>query len=537
MVRDEGGEWTPVSWQEYGRNVLNIAAALHKLGCGNNDKICILADNSLEWIYCGMAVMASGAVLVPVYSGSTTEQSAYILNHSDAQLVFVQNYESVEPMIQSDALPNLKYIVAMNGKTDDADIRQTLFTLNEFSTMGESALQADPGLQDVLEQEKEKDVIAQLLYTSGTTGPPKGVPLSYGNLFASTQDWLKINGPSIRKNSVDLHWLPNSHIFGWGSIGLGNILGFTSYLTNPMEVLELLPTLKPHLFMSVPLYYEKLYSIALLSSDKREEQLAFLRRLTGGRLSFLLSGGAGLKISIKEFFLDAGMFITEGYGLTECSPTLTMNEPGDYNFNSVGKPYPCVQLKLANDGEILAKGPVVFSGYYKDPEATKLAFTRDGWFKTGDLGEWLDSKYLQITGRKKEILVTTGGKNISAPNIESLFSDDPLIEHVVVYGDGRPFITAVITLRKDSVRRYLDEIHHESENAGLDHFPQAIHKYVDDKINEVNANLARYETIRKYFIAGTQFSPENGFLTASLKLRRNQVYENFQQQFNSLYER
>ncbi len=296
MVRDETGNWIPVSWKEYGDKVLNIAAAIHSLGIGRDDKIAILGDNSLEWIYCGMAVMTSSAALVPIYSGSTAEQVGYILNHSDTQLLFVQNYELIQPILQSRRLPNLQYIITVDNQPGDAESPYKRFTLEEFSLLGKSALQSDPGLGDRLIRDKDRDVLAQLLYTSGTTGPPKGVPLTYGNLFASTQDWLKYNGPSITKNSIDLHWLPNSHIFGWGSIGLGNILGFTSYLTNPMEVLELLPGIKPHLFMSVPLYYEKLYSIALLSSDTREEQLEFLRRITGGRLSFLLSGGAGLKI-------------------------------------------------------------------------------------------------------------------------------------------------------------------------------------------------------------------------------------------------
>jgi long-chain acyl-CoA synthetase len=282
-----------------------------------------------------------------------------------------------------------------------------------------------------------------------------------------------------------------------------------------------MPEVAPQVFMSVPAYWEKLARAMLAvpgcgpdDVDRVAARRRALAALTGGRLSFCLSGGAGLKVEIKQALHDAGVLVIEGYGLTETSPTLTLNRPGAYRFDTVGKPFPSIEVTLADDGEILARGPSVFAGYHEDPEATAAAFTDDGWFKTGDVGRWTEDGFLQIIDRKKDILVTAGGKNVPPVNIEVRFVDDPAIERVVVYGDGKPYLVAAVWLA-----------------AGAD----ADHAAIAARVEAVNASLARYETIKKFFIAEEPLSVEGGTLTSSLKLRRKAVYARYHDRFEALY--
>jgi long-chain acyl-CoA synthetase len=292
-----------------------------------------------------------------------------------------------------------------------------------------------------------------MLYTSGTSGNPKGVPLTHRNVAVNNLDWIQSNAPLIEENAVDLLWLPMSHIFGFGEACLGNILGFTSYLCDPASAIERLTEVRPSVFMSVPSVWEKLATRA--ANADPAVQKANLLALTGGKLRFCLSGGAGLKREVKELFHACGLLIIEGYGLTETSPTLTLNRPDAFRFDTVGKPFPSVEVKLAEDGEILARGPSVFGGYHKDPEATREAFTEDGWFKTGDVGRFTEDGFLQIVDRKKDILVTAGGKNVPPANIEIRFQDDPFIAHLVIFGDAKRYLTAGVWVDEGAVRAHL----------------------------------------------------------------------------------
>src|SRR6185312_5081899 len=282
------------------------------------------------------------------------------------------------------------------------------------------------------------------------------VPLTHRNVSVNGLDWLKNNASLLEENDVDLLWLPMSHIFGFGEACLGNTLGFTTYMTDPMSVMAKLPVVKPSVFMSVPSIWEKLATQAQAAGEGVAAHNK-LKELTGGNLRFCLSGGAGLKKDVKDFFHSAGNLIIEGYGLTETSPTLTMNRPDAFRFDTVGKVFPSVNVKLAEDGEIMAKGPSVFGGYHKDPVATKECFTDDGWFKTGDVGRFTEDGFLQIIDRKKDILVTSGGKNVPPANIEIRFRDDPFIVQVVVYGDAKRYLTAGVWLNDEAVRAHLDE--------------------------------------------------------------------------------
>ncbi len=347
------------------------------------------------------------------------------------------------------------------------------------------------------------------------------MPLTHANIAHNAVDWFRCNESSLHQGAVDLLWLPMSHIFGFGELCIGNALGFLSHLVCPGEVLEQMPSLAPTVFMSVPAYWEKLSGQAKLKSDPASE----LRRLTGGKLRFCLSGGAGLKREVKELFLEIGCLIIEGYGLSECAPTLTLNRPNDYDFNSVGKALPSVELRIADDSEIQARGPNVFRGYHKNPEATAEAFTEDHWFRTGDLGKLSDDGFLTIIGRKKEILVTAGGKNIPPANIEMLFQDDPYVDHVVVYGDGKKYLVAAIWPNRSNIQ----------SAQGSELSKEALHQLLGPRVSEVNGKLARFETIKSFAIMDTPLSVENELLTASLKIRRNKIYEHHRTTFEDLY--
>jgi long-chain acyl-CoA synthetase len=260
-----------------------------------------------------------------------------------------------------------------------------------------------------------------------------------------------------------------------------------------------------------------------------EGRLAKFKATTGGRLRFCLSGGAGLKREVKDFFYACGLLLVEGYGLTETSPTLTLNRPDAFRFDSVGKALPSVELRLAEDGEILARGPNVFAGYHKDPDATREAFTEDGWFKTGDIGRFTDDGFLQIVDRKKDILVTAGGKNVPPTNIELRFRDVALIAQVVVYGEAKKFLVAGVWLNEEAVQAAVSNVASEGRDA-------ARGALVQKRIDLVNAKLASYETIKKFAVIDEALTVESELLTASLKIRRKKIYERFRPTFEGLYE-
>jgi long-chain acyl-CoA synthetase len=487
QVRD-GNAWVPVTWGQFATQIRGVARWLveHELEPG--DRVAIFANNSVAWAAAALGVQTAGGVFVPIYPASTPEQVAYILEHAEIRFAFVgpelaAKLELAHPKCEVIAIGDPAFALAAD--------RDAAAATHVDARLG--ALDLDqPGM---------------MLYTSGTSGNPKGVPLTHRNVGRNGADWLECNAPLLADDDRDLLWLPMSHIFGFGELCAGNLLGWETYLATPANVLDLLPGVAPNVFMSVPAYWEKI-ARAIAGSN--------LETVTGGRMRFCLSGGAGLKLEIKQQLHAAGLLVIEGYGLTETSPTLTLNRPAAFRFDTVGKALPSVELKLDDDGEILARGENVFSGYYKDPEATASAFTPDGWFRTGDVGRWTDDGFLQIVDRKKDILVTAGGKNIPPANVEARFVDDPVIERVVVYGDARPYLVAAVWLRPDVPA---------SERATL----------AAKSVESVNAQLARYETIKRHFIAEAPLTVEDGTLTSSLKLRRKAVYERLRDRFEALY--
>lgn len=529
------GSWHVVTWQDFADRVRRVALFLDAFGFGAGERAAIFAPNRVEWAVSALAIQATGGVMVPVYPGNTWEQAAYVIEHSDATAVFVDTEELLARLLRAwPALGQVRTVVLLDEALDvhetlsrlrtslevelpsHRDVAMRTVYFSEADAIGALHDREHPDRFDTLLGSIDLDAPAIMLYTSGTTGNPKGVPLTHNNVGTNGRDWLALQSGRIRANSVDLMWLPMSHIFGYGEMTLGNQLGFTTYLTDPKSVLALLPEVRPNVFMSVPGYWEKLAGAALSAPDT--ERRDALMRVTGGRLEFCLSGGAGLKQEIKELFYASDILIIEGYGLTECSPTLTLNRPDDFDFTTVGKALPSVELRLADDGEILAKGPNVFRGYHKNPEATAEVFTDDGWFKTGDVGELTENGFLRIVDRKKDIIVTSGGKNVPPANIEVRFADEACIDHVVVYGDGKKYLVAGIW-PSESLR----------DTPGARDALEAI-------VARVNAGLARVETIKKFFVADEPLTVENGLLTPSLKVKRKKVYEAYRERFEELYE-
>ncbi|MBV1860877.1 MAG: AMP-binding protein, partial [Nannocystaceae bacterium] len=404
MLPTDDGGWKPLTWAAHADAVADVAAALIERGLSGTERVAIFAGNSTEWIESALGAQAAGLVVVPIYPASTAEQASYVLEHSDARALFVggealvrralQVWECLESVSTVVVLDDTSVTEVLDGMSDDGDrvpsadwVERRFIHVSQLREQGRGVRAGRPTLvEDRLATIKLEDP-ALMLYTSGTTGRPKGVPLTHKNIGVNARDWIVSNGPALPEDGVDVLWLPMSHIFGFGEACLGNNLGFTSYLCSPKQVMEVLPKVRPNVFMSVPAYWEKLAGASIAIEDDAEAKQT-LTEATGGRLQFCLSGGAGLSIPVKEHYKRCGVLIVEGYGLTECSPTLTLNRPGDYRFDSVGKPLPSVELELASDGEILARGASVFGGYHKDPGATAAAFDDNGWFKTGDIGRW-----------------------------------------------------------------------------------------------------------------------------------------------------
>jgi len=513
-----GNAWQPVTWGQFALQIRGVARWLIERELEPGDRVAIYAPNSVAWASAALGAQTAGAVFVPIYPASTPEQVAYILDHCEAKFVFVAGTEQLARMERARALlARPVEVVALDGAAWAADAPVAAEHTIRAAAARDAAA---PTLVDARLGALDLDAPAQMLYTSGTSGNPKGVPLTHRNVGANGVDWLACNAPLLTEGDRDLLWLPMSHIFGFGELCIGNTLGWETYLASPHDVLDVLPEVAPQVLFSVPAYWEKIARAIQAGPNTIEARAEALRRVTGGRLRFCLSGGAGLKVEIKELLHASGVLIIEGYGLTETSPTLTLNRPGAFRFDSVGKPLPSLELKLDVDGEILARGPNVFTGYFKDPAATASAFTDDGWFRTGDIGRWTEDGFLQIIDRKKDILVTSGGKNIPPANIEARFVDDPVIERVVVYGDARPYLVAAVWVRPDAT-----DGAPEAERARI----------VAARVDDINRELPRHESIKRYFIAEMPLTVEDGLLTSSLKLRRKAVYERLRDRFEALY--
>lgn len=569
-----GGVWQAISWQALSDNVRNIAEGWLTLGLQVGDRVGLLAQSRAEWVQCDLGIMAAAGITVPVYPSSTPEQVAYILHNAEATLACVDTPAQLDKLVQVRAeLPALRHIVLMDGQPSQPD--PLVLSLHDLMTRGAAAPQHSAGLDERL-RGLTPDHEATYVYTSGTTGPPKGVVQTHGNHLFMVQSC----GASIAAQEGDVHllFLPLAHSFARLEAFLGLYMGLTTAFAESIDTLaENMREVRPMLVFSVPRVYEKIHArvqaagksgsplkraifqwclrvgqqvslcqqrrqpipAGLRLQQRLAHRLVFkkLHQSVGGRLRYFVSGGAPLAQDIAEFFHAAGMLILEGYGLTETCPALTANRYDHYKFGTVGTALPGVELRLAPDGEIFARGPNIAKGYYKRPEATAEVFVEDGWFATGDIGEIDHDGFLRITDRKKDLIVTAGGKNIAPQNLENLLKADPYISQALVYGDRRPYLTAVLTLDLEATRHYAGTHGIPGETSQELAAQPQIQQLLEARVAHLNQQLAPYETIKKFLIAPNDFTPESGELTPTLKVKRKVVIEKYQDQIERLYQR
>ena len=569
------GEWRNWTWAEYGERINRFAKSLMALGIEAGDKVALIGSNTPEWYCTDMAVMTLGAVTVPVYATSSGEQIQYILNHSEAKMYVAESVEYVERIADRlDRIPTLTQMVMLFGeKPPEPDI---LHSLDEFENAGKTV--SDEALQKQ-RSKIDPDFPATLLYTSGTTGPPKAVILTHMNSCASGENvWLAIGNRSGGEQESFCTYLPLSHVAErcvnlFTSLFDGHSIHFMrGYQTFAEDLKEIRPTI----WMGVPRVWEKLYEGVMeyrtglpvkqkkivdwalkTGSDhnwlvyekkpiplglKLKYRLArkmvinkLLAALGLERVGMTVTGGAPTSKAILDFYVSIGLWLMDVYGQTEGHGTTSIARPNAIRFGSAGLPFPKTKVRIAEDGEILVQGDHVSPGYYKDPELTAETF-KDGWLHSGDLGYIDDDGFLWVTGRKKDIIITSGGKNITPSKIESALMGHPLIEHAVVVGDGRKYLTALLTVSfEDGARRMADEGKQIASPNELSR-ESSILDEVRRHVEQVNSSLSRVEQVKKYKILPGAFSIESGELTHVLKVKRKVVEEKFIREVNKMYE-
>ena len=569
------GAWATVSWRQLGDVVRELALGLLALGRQRGEAVALLSASRAEWVQADFAILSVGGITVPVYPSYPPHLIAYVVNDSQAKTLIVEDAAQLAKALE--ALPKmagLEQIVVMSGydAPQPPDKVLTWQTLRRLGREQRAAHQCT--LAERVASTMPED-IATIVYTSGTTGPPKGVVQMHGNHIAALRASHEAN--PVEEGWTHLLFLPLAHSFARLESFLGIHDGLTTaFAENLDKVGENLKEVHPHFICSVPRVYEKVYGRILAGAEagstlkkrifhwamdvgrevsRRERAgqsvtgaLALKRKLAGrlvfeklhaalgGRLRWAVSGGAPLSRDIAEFFHAAGILVLEGYGLTETCPALTFNSPQRFKFGSVGRALPGVELKIAADGEILARGPnIATRGYYKLPEATAEVFEPSGWFHTGDIGHLDDDGFLYITDRKKDLIVTAGGMNIAPQNIENLLKTDPFISQAMVHGDRRPYPVALITLNPEELAKFAraQGILTTDPAVTVKH-PKVVER-VARAVEEKNTQLQSYAKIKKFAILPVDFTQEGGELTPTLKVKRKVVSDKYHDALEALY--
>jgi long-chain acyl-CoA synthetase len=556
--------------QDFENAVRDFALGLKDLGHGRGAKLVILSENRPEWTMTDFANLCLGGVTVPIYTTLVAEQVKYIINDSDAEIVVVSNlfqYKKIASL--KSELPRVKQIIIFQPQAPAPGV----LTLAEVQSRGRASASARPGLFEETAKAVRPEDEASIIYTSGTTGIPKGVILTHGNFVTNLVSVSKI----VEFSATDtvLSFLPLSHV-------LERMVTFTyiykgcsiAYAENAETVGQNLLEVRPQIMVSVPRVFEKIYSRVMdnvLSSSSLKRKiffwgikvgkaagrrtlagksvgpfLTFKRNLahklvytkiiakTGGRVRFFVSGGAPLSKDIAEFFYALGLVVLEGYGLTETAPVLSLNTFEALRFGTVGKILPGVEVMIAPDGEILAKGPNIMKGYYKKPAETQDVF-ENGWFKTGDIGFIDADGFLTITDRKKDLIVTAGGKNIAPQPIENILKMSPYISNAVVVGDRRRFVTALIVPNFEKIEEYAKFAKIPfADRADLVRNEQVI-SFLRSEIDRSTPNLASYERIKKIAILDHEFEIERDEITPTLKVKRNIIEKKYRDMIEGLY--
>jgi len=537
--------WREVSWREAAERVDALAHGLLARGIGRGDAVAVIARTRLEWVLLDWATLRIGAVMVGIYPTSTAKECAYVLGHSESALAFAEDEEQREKLASVQAAtPALREILRFDR-------------LAAVEEEGRAHAAEQPGALEEAERAIREDDLGTLIYTSGTTGPPKACMLTQKNLVTAA---IRVQSNLHGESDVILLFLPLAHTFGRLVHQAAAYHGATlAFCADATRVGDALAAVRPTVLPAVPRIYEKIRTGVLDQIDRsggakraighwalRAGARASRRRRTGrpvppllraqerladrlvfakvkerlgGRLRVGVSGAAPLGLDVLEFFHALGLLVIEGYGLTETGSSLSVNDPDDFRFGTVGRAVEGCELRLDEDGEILVRSETVFAGYYKDPEATAAAFTEDGFFRTGDVGEIDAEGFLTITDRKKDLIITAGGKNIAPQNLENALKASRYVSQALVVGDRRPYVVALVTVDEAEVAA-----------SGRD-----AHELVQQVVDDVNRDRVRVEQIKRFAILERDFTQEDGELTPTLKLRRKVVHEHFAREIDELY--
>jgi long-chain acyl-CoA synthetase len=565
MLNRGAGKWLPISSSDLRRSVAGTVHALQEWGVRKGDRVAILSENRPEWSIADFAILLLGAVTVPVYSTLTPEQTAYTLRDSGASVVFVSTERQLRKIQTILAQTQVQKIVVMDRIQIPSDLGMASVLMGEFMTRGPIAL--DPQIES-LARSIQPDDLATIIYTSGTTGVSKGAMLTHGNMASNIN--CSLLGFDMHAGLTSISFLPLSHVTArhvdFSMLYHGVTLAYCPFIENlPETLLEV----RPSVCVSVPRVYEKIYAkteastrgfpkraiyrwalsvgrankAVILAGEtpsslswKLANQLVFskIREGLGGRVEVFISGGAPLGRELAEWFATVGIRIHEGYGLTETSPVIAVNTPVNHRIGTVGKILANLEVHIAEDGEILVRGPSVFKGYWNRPEETQNAF-QDGWFRTGDIGQIDADGYLSVTDRKKELIKTSGGKFIAPQPIENSLKLSPLVGTAVVVGDKRKFACVLISpnfaLLEDWARSNGLSFSSRTELVANPRV-QSVYEEVVEGINE---NLARFEKLKRVIVVPDEFTSDNGALTPTMKLRRRVVEERYRTQIDEVY--
>ncbi|MDF1525421.1 MAG: long-chain fatty acid--CoA ligase [bacterium] len=576
MQSKQDGSWVDVTWSRLAGAYRDVARGLLQLGLGHGDSIAILSENRPEWAFADLGIYATKGVVVPLYWTLTPSQIRYILKDSAAKAVFVSNADFLDRILQiRSELPDLAAIIVFD-QIPSRTLPEGVMYLEDLVALG---CDAPPEVWESMGRSiagGRKNDFATLIYTSGTTGEPKGVVLTHDNFLSNVRGVLAVI--DVGETDSCLSFLPLSHVFERIALYLFLYAGGLIHYAESIEtVVDNMSEVHPTILVSVPRIYEKAFGRILdrvresalprrmifaaclkigakvsqrlqagqpvegfLARGHRiADKLVFskLRETFGGRIRLMISGGAPLNKHIAEFFHAAGLLILEGYGLTETSPVISANFVDSLKFGTVGHTIPEVEVKIVEDGEILARGPNIMVGYYNRPEDTAEAIDADGWFYTGDIGHIDDDGFLVITDRKKSLIVTAGGKNVAPAAIENALSADKFIDQAFAYGDARKFISALIVPDWERVEKYAGE--HKikfSTHAQLCNHP-VINALIQRRVDKALEEFAPFERVKKFKLMEQEFSQEDGEVTPTLKLKRKEITRRYWKELDSLYEK
>jgi long-chain acyl-CoA synthetase len=524
------GLYHDLTWQDYRCDALAGAAALIDAGIAPGDRVGMVSENRIEWLVADMALLTAAAVNVPPHAPLTARQIHFQLDDAGVRWLFVSTRTQLDKIQQIRAeLPRLEGVVVFEREAVGGDV----VSWDDFLQRGRRAL---PRLRDELSRREERlgpDDLATIMYTSGTTGNPKGVILTHNNLLSNAEATVSI--APHKPDDVVLTWLPFSHIYARLVDHYASLVStvLTCLAESAETVVQNLEEVEPTHMASVPRLYEKVLTGATNPDPKHTARN--LRRVFGRRIDWMSSGGAPLPLAVAEAYQQAGLLVLQGYGLTESSPVISFNRKDRYKLHTVGLPLPGVEVKIAADGEVVTRGPHVMKGYWNNPAATAEAL-RDGWLYTGDLGRLDEDGFLQITGRKKEILVLSNGKKVVPSYLEGLIVSDSCIDQAVICGEGRNYLTALLVPHWDNVRAVL-----QARGSALPDDEQertrqtAVVELLEQRVRAQLLDVSSAEQVRKFIVLAAPLSVAAEELTVSLKLRRNVVLKKYASQLDALY--